>query len=134
LCNIQKSPVDESVLLHGKKWALPVIMSHQYGLDDSLQVLGRKWALPVLLELVSGRTRFNSILGAIPGINARTLSARLSEYQETGVIRKENVVMDQPEVHYVLTAKGEEMRQLVHEISSFTLRWHDTDRQAPLKT
>ena len=125
--------MDESVLLQGKKWALPILMSQHNGLDDSLQVLGRKWALPVLLELLSGRNRFNSILGAVQGINARTLSARLGEYQETGIIRKENVSEDPPEVHYVLTAKGEEMRQLVNEISSFTLRWHDANRHGPLK-
>jgi DNA-binding HxlR family transcriptional regulator len=111
------------VLLQGKKWALPVLMSQHYSLDDSLQLLCKKWALPVLLELLSGRNRFNSILGAVHGINARSLSARLSEYQATGIVRKENVALDPPEVHYVLTAKGEEMRHLVNEISSFTLRW-----------
>jgi len=103
-------------------------MSVQSGIDDSLRVLGRKWAVPIFLELLSGRNRFNSIMGAVPGINARTLSARLDQYEEAGLIRRANVDSDPPRVLYELTPKGEEMRRVVEEIARFSLRWHKDNR------
>lgn len=112
-------------MLRGKKWSVPLLLSFGYNVDDSLEVLGKKWAVPVLLEILSGRKRFNSILGAIPGMNARTLSARLDEYEESGLIERLKVDSDPPQLHYVLTNKGEDIRQLVDEIVRFSLKWHD---------
>lgn len=112
-------------MLRGKKWSVPLLLSLGYNVDDSLEVLGKKWAVPVLLEILSGRKRFNSILGAIPGMNARTLSARLDEYEESGLIERLKVDSDPPQVHYALTSKGEDMRQLVDEIVRFSLKWHN---------
>ncbi|HZY47244.1 MAG TPA: helix-turn-helix domain-containing protein [Candidatus Bathyarchaeia archaeon] len=121
--NALQYPTDESVLLRGEKWSLPLFMSLEYETDDAFRLLGRKWALPILLEILSGTVRFNGLLRAVPGLNARTLSQRLSEFQMSGLIVKKNGNSGPWSERYALTAKGEEMRQLVQDLTSFSLKW-----------
>lgn len=95
-----------------------------YPVDASVKTLGRRWATPVLLELLNGNNRFNTLLRDIPGINPRTLSTRLMEFQDLGLIKREANTSSPTRVSYSLTPKGEEMRQLLREIVSFSLKWH----------
>jgi DNA-binding HxlR family transcriptional regulator len=92
---------------------------------DSVRLLGRKWALPVLLQIMSGKTRFNSILKEVRGINARTLSERLDQYEACGLIQKTNGTRHALETGYRLTKKGEEMRHIIIAVSGFSLKWHN---------
>ena len=96
----------------------------QYPIDDSVKALGRRWAGPILLEIISGRNRFNTLLGSIRGINARTLAARLREFERLGLVERKRRTSSSERVHYVLTAKGEAMRHLLRDIVSFSLKWH----------
>jgi len=96
----------------------------RYPVDASVKTLGRRWATPVLLELLNGNNRFNTLLNDIPGINPRTLSTRLTEFQNLGLIKKEATSASPSRVTYSLTPKGEEMRHIVREIVSFSLKWY----------
>ncbi len=97
----------------------------RYPLDGSLSVLGKKWAGPVLLELLNGRDRFNTLLSAVPGLNPRTLSARLDDFERIGLVKREVVRNSPARVHYRLTEKGEDMRSLLREATNFSLRWYN---------
>ena len=92
--------------------------------DASVKTLGRRWATPVLLELLNGNNRFNTLLNDIPGINPRTPSTRLTEFQDIGLIKKDAASTTPSRVTYSLTPKGEEMRHLLLEIVGFSLKWH----------
>ncbi len=94
----------------------------QYPIDGSVKALGRRWAGPILLEIISGRDRFNTLLGSIKGINARTLVARLREFERLGLVERKKRHSSPERVHYVLTEKGEAMRHLLREIVSFSLK------------
>ncbi len=96
----------------------------QYPIDDSVKALGRRWAGPILLEIISGRDRFNTLLAGIKGINARTLAARLREFEKLGLVERKTGTSSPERVHYVLTEKGKAMRHLLRDIVSFSLRWH----------
>lgn len=96
----------------------------QYPIDDSVKALGRRWAGPILLEIISGRDRFNTLLAGIEGINARTLAARLREFERLGLVTRTRRNTSPERVHYVLTEKGEALRYLLREIASFSLKWH----------
>jgi DNA-binding HxlR family transcriptional regulator len=79
-------------------------------------LLERRWLLSILYAAHSGALRFNEfkqILGSVP---PRTLAQRLSELEEAGVL--ERCVLDTrpPAAEYRLTAKGEELGQLVREL------------------
>lgn len=96
----------------------------RYPVDTSIKALGRRWAAPVLLEILNGNNRFNTLLKDIPGINPRTFSTRLIEFQDLGLIKRELNTSSPSRVSYSLTPKGEEMRQLLREIVSFSLKWY----------
>jgi DNA-binding HxlR family transcriptional regulator len=100
--------------------------SMQYPIDESVATFSKRWAGPILLEIMSGRVRFNEILSAVPGLSPRTLSVRLQEYQKVGLIKKQSGGEVRPQSRYMLTEKGNEMRELVQNIVSFSMKWHLT--------
>lgn len=95
----------------------------RYPIDDSLKILGKRFAGPVLLELLNGRDHFNALMSEVPGLNPRTLSARLDDFERLGIVRRERVRTSPTRVCYRLTEKGEDMRTLLREVTSFSLRW-----------
>ena len=104
----------------------------RYPIDGSMKVLGKKWAGPVLMELLNGHDRFNTLLDAVPGLNPRTLSARLDDFETARIVRREIRASSPVRVHYRLTEKGEDMRSLVREVTSFSLKWYFTTNQTPI--
>lgn len=102
----------------------------QYPFDNSLKVLGKKWAAPVLTELCNGRDRFNTLREAVAEINPRTLSARLDDLENAGLVRRETSRSGTHRVHYKLTEKGEDMRSLLRELTCFSLRWYSGNKMS----
>ena len=94
-----------------------------YPIDDSFKLFGKEWAGLVLMELFRGTDRFNTLLKTLPGISPRTLSMRLDDLEKTGLAIRTATDSSSPRIRYELTSKGEEMRHLVREMASFSLRW-----------
>lgn len=96
----------------------------RYSLDESVQMLGKKWAAPVLMEIMSGKDSFNLLMRAIPGLNSKTLSARVSDFLNAGILVKNDMPTIPRQTQYSLTEKGEELRLLVRDLVGFSMRWH----------
>ena len=112
-----------------KKWKVAGQMcdySHdmRYPMDQSFQLLGKKWATPILLEILSGKDSFNVLLRAIPGVNSKTLSARLEDFQRAGLVEKQQLATKPRQTRYGLTPKGEEFRMLTRDLVGFSMKWH----------
>src|SRR5437868_14782117 len=73
------------------------------------ELIGRRWTGAIIFVLLRARCRFATLREAIPDITDRTLSERLQELEEEGIV--ERVVMpDTPvRVEYALTEKGREL-------------------------
>lgn len=99
------------------------IQAMRYPIDESLMTLGKRWGAPILLEIISGRNSFNELLRAIPGLSAKTLSVRIAEYERFGLIARERAGDSSPRTCYVLTRKGQEMRDLIRDMVGFSMRW-----------
>jgi DNA-binding HxlR family transcriptional regulator len=95
----------------------------RYPIDESLKLFGKQWAGPVLMEFLRGTDRFNTLLKAIPGISPRTLSTRLDDLEKAGLVMRAAPDTGSRRIRYQLTSKGEDMRQLLREMTSFSLRW-----------
>ena len=81
-------------------------------------LLGRRYALAVVYASRTGATRFNEfrqVLGAVP---PNTLSARLDELAEAGIL--ERVVVDSrpPRTEYSLTEKGLRLSALLDALAT----------------
>ncbi len=65
-------------------------------------------------------TRFSEFLGSIEGINTKTLSIRLKEMEEYGLIKRK-VTQERPlQVEYTLTEKGNALNSILVHIAEFS--------------
>lgn len=72
-------------------------------------ILGSKWMPELVLALSYGVRRFGELQKQSGGVNPRTLSARLDELEEAGIISKHQYAEMPPRVEYSLTTKGKDL-------------------------
>jgi DNA-binding HxlR family transcriptional regulator len=87
-------------------------------------LLERRWMLTIIVASQSGATRFNEFLEAVGRIPPGTLSARLAELEQAGVLRREVVDSRPPHVEYRLTEHGRALQHLVSALQ----RWAASPR------
>lgn len=52
----------------------------------AMEIIGQKWTALILRDLAANNCRFGDIERSIPGLNPRTLSKRLEDLAEHGII------------------------------------------------
>lgn len=72
-------------------------------------IVGSKWTPQLIYALANGVERFCELQKEAGGINPRTLSARLDELEQTGIVRKNTFAEVPPRVEYILTEKGRDL-------------------------
>jgi len=73
-------------------------------------VLERRYAVSILFASYQGCTRFNEFRQALGEIPPGTLTQRLVELEEAGVLRREVPDARPPRVEYVLTSEGQRLQ------------------------
>ncbi|MDQ3668514.1 MAG: helix-turn-helix transcriptional regulator [Acidobacteriota bacterium] len=88
-----------------------------------VRIIGRKYALR-LLFLIGARegVRFTEIMSAIGEPSTSTLTIRLTELEQTGLLRRKEFPEMPPRVEYSLTKKGHELRKSLFHLSKFATR------------
>lgn len=85
----------------------------------SLKILSDYWTLRVVDELsVANELRFNEIERRIDGINTATLSKRLKDMQESGLIHRNE--RSRADVTYRLTELGMETIPILNAVNHFS--------------
>lgn len=95
-------------------------------LEDTLKVIGRKGTLVILDMLLKGPTRFTA-LEKILKVSPRTLSERLKELEEQGIVHRQAYAEVPPRVEYTLTEKGLALEPLLASIG----RWIEDFEKKP---
>ena len=87
------------------------------------RVLGDKWSPQLLRFLLNEESvRFCQIQDLVEGINPRTLSARLANFEQEGII--ENVSQgDTSRCEYRLTTKGRALAPILHDMYEWSARY-----------
>ncbi|BDG61518.1 winged helix-turn-helix transcriptional regulator [Caldinitratiruptor microaerophilus] len=75
-------------------------------IEKTLSVIGKKWTVLILRDLMAGTRRFGELLNSLEGISPKTLSERLKELEEGGVVHRQVFPEIPPRVEYSLTEKG----------------------------
>lgn len=88
-----------------------------------LSYIGNKWAILILRELFQGNRRTNEFLAALPGISTKTLTARLRELEQYGLVTRTVFPEVPPRVEYALTAKGREIQPIMAALSQVGEQW-----------
>lgn len=92
---------------------------HKCPVEKAAKVISKKWMLLVIRDLLLGKKRFGEFMESINGINPRMLSARLSELQEKGIIKKK-VYREIPlHAEYELTPKGMDLAAILDQMKKW---------------
>ena len=91
--------------------------------EQAMSILGKRWTGLIVRALLSGSCRFNNISAYVPGLSDRLLSERLKELDSVGIVER-HVYPDTPvRIEYVLTLKGQELRDIVAVVQAWADKW-----------
>ncbi len=89
----------------------------------ALDVVGERWSLLVVRELLArGPLRYSDLHSLLPGCGTNILAARLKELEGGGVVRRRRLPAPAASTVYELTERGEELREVMHELTLWGLR------------
>ncbi|GMU63889.1 MAG: hypothetical protein AMXMBFR36_01630 [Acidobacteriota bacterium] len=94
---------------------------------DAMKVLQGKWTLQIVRALLGGPRGFNDLARAVGGCNPATLSKRLDELVELGVVTKRVESTMPPRTCYTLTRAGRALDGVVTAIE----RWGERHLPKP---
>jgi len=79
-------------------------------------LLERRWTLSILYASVEGAVRFNEFVAVLGRVPPATLTARLTELVEAGLLERRVLDTRPPAVEYRLTARGKRFEPLLREL------------------
>lgn len=87
------------------------------------EILCSKWTAIVIRDLAAGSSRFCELERSLQGISPRTLSLRLRELEEHGIVERRTYAEVPPRVEYELTGKGRDLIPIVDAMRHFGNDW-----------
>ena len=91
-------------------------------IDSCFKILGQKFMVLILRDLILfGKKRFSDLLKSIDGINKKTLSVRLKELENGGIIKSRIYCENPIRAEYLITKKGRMLRPVLEQMAAFSL-------------
>jgi DNA-binding HxlR family transcriptional regulator len=99
----------------------------------ALERVGDRWSLLVIRDLLTGAKRFTDLMDRLGGITPKTISQRLRELQDAGLVAADREP-GRREVWYRLTPAGADLGPVIDELSWWGLRhaWRRPQPGEPL--
>jgi DNA-binding HxlR family transcriptional regulator len=69
-------------------------------------LLERRWTMATIYACSSGAARFNEFKQSLPGVSPTTLSERLEQLEQAGIVERRLVPGRPPHTEYELTERG----------------------------
>ncbi len=80
----------------------------------TMDLIGERWTVLVLRDLFKhGAVRFQDLQDSLAGIAPNTLSARLKELEENGLVERQSYSDHPPRLEYQLTPKGKSLGPVI---------------------
>lgn len=93
-------------------------------IDRSLKIMGQRYALHIMRNMILlKQNRFNQFLNSIEGINTKTLSTRLQQLEEYGLVERKVIPGKPAHTEYYPTEKGMAIQRILAEIASFSTKY-----------
>ena len=99
-------------------------------MDKVLKILMGPWTTYILWLLEQHDSlRFGEIKNLMQGISAKVLTQRLRMLEDEGLVSRHVNPTIPPEVSYALTAKGQELREVLQGIHKVALKWDKEENE-----
>lgn len=99
--------------------------AEQCPLRRTLGIIGGKYTPFILTELFTGTKRFGELRRSVPGLSPKTLSEKLKELADQGIIDRVSYPEVPPKVEYCLTERGAKLERIILDLQHF---WSEQDK------
>ena len=104
---------------HLRRWGMKVCP-----IDTSLKIMGQRYALHIMRNMILlKQSRFNQFLNSIEGINTKTLTIRLKQLEDYGLVVRKVIPGRPAHTEYYPTEKGMDVQRILVEIASFSIKY-----------
>jgi DNA-binding HxlR family transcriptional regulator len=83
-------------------------------------LLERRWTLSILYASIEGAARFNEFRNTVGRVPPATLTTRLTELVDAGLLERRVLDTRPPAVEYRLTTRGKRFEPLLRELARCT--------------
>ena len=91
---------------------------------NTFNIIGKKFSLLILRNMIYVKhKRFNEFLNSIEDINPKTLSIRLKEMENDGIIMRQVYNETPVRIEYYLTQKGKELQPILEQMALFSVKY-----------
>ena len=87
--------------------------------EKTLNIIGKKWAVLIIRDLLVEKKRFGQLLVSLSGISPRTLSSRLDDLEENGILTKKIFPEIPLHVEYTLTKRGKNLHYILDQMGKW---------------
>lgn len=92
--------------------------------QKTLETIGGKWTCLIISLLLSGPKRFGELLKHLEGSSPKTMSIRLKELEQKGIITRRIFPEIPPHVEYSLTPKGKDLETIFNAMLNWKQKWY----------
>lgn len=92
-------------------------------MSEASKLIGDFWNILIVRELLSGCKRFNELQEKVEHITNSTLSDRLKNLVDEGIIERKQYECIPPKVEYTLTEKGRGLKEVIDTIEQYSKKW-----------
>lgn len=89
------------------------------GVAKTLKIIGSKWTMLILHNLFEGKKRFGQLQRELIDISPKTLSLRLHDLEQEGIINKKIFTEVPLHVEYTLTKKGRSLGEIFNQMAKW---------------
>jgi DNA-binding HxlR family transcriptional regulator len=89
----------------------------------AMEIVGNKWTALILRDLFSGPKRFCELEKSVGNINPRTLSQRLDDLEDHGIISRRSFAEVPPRTEYTLTSKGSDLAPILKQMAAWGTKY-----------
>lgn len=95
------------------------IIPKECGVEKTLRIIGSKWTMLLIHNLFEGKKRFGELEKILTGISPKTLSLRLKELEQEGILTKKVFAEIPLRVEYALTPKGKSLSDIFKKMAEW---------------
>jgi DNA-binding HxlR family transcriptional regulator len=98
---------------------------------SAMDIIGNKWTALILRDLAGGSKRFGQLEKSLQsdgrgaGISPRTLSQRLDDLAERGILTRTTFAEAPPRCEYALTDKGRDLIPILRQMAVWGEKYSD---------
>jgi DNA-binding HxlR family transcriptional regulator len=85
----------------------------------AVRALDGKWTMLIVRDLLGGMRRFSQLRASLAGISPKTLTDRLRELEDQGLVTRTVYAEVPPRVEYALTDLGRRLRPVVDALGDW---------------